>query len=370
MPAVRFLGMGYSLSTAAFTTYTAAACFNAVAIVNTNVTYNTIVNKTTNNFPAPLDLYNSQMVIGNGASYNFFGYGQTFNASLPLSIWTYQASSAGSYNFYYNGSSTGSGAVGFYGDNGNPLVLGSRADGVTGLNGYLSEVITFDALPSTIDRQFIEWSQAQYYGITGPILTTLPAAPSSASVTIWYDQSGNAKDAVQTTAGNQPRIVNAGSIEKNGSNPAIYFAGFPQNLVAPLSTAAYPVSISILANTLGNSAAGAFIKLGTDANAGQGGIAIGIGNSGGTFDNSGTSVIGLKEWVVWSPSNPNVNYPSNPFTSTTIQQTGSGGMLTYLNGTNIPLNNASNAVGASIAGSLLIGGYTNSSNRYCYSKRI
>jgi hypothetical protein len=364
-PAVRFLGNGYSMSTAAFTTYTAAACFNGVAMVSTNVTYNTFVNKTTNNFPAPLDLYNNQMVIGNGASYNFFTYGQTFNASLPLSIWTYQAASGGACNFYYNGGSTGSGSVGFYGDNGNPLVLGSRADGVTGLNGYISEVVTFNALPSATDRQFLEWSQGQYYSITGaPALSALPVSPASASITTWYDQSGGVNDAVQATAANRPLIINAGVIQKNGTVPAISFSGFPKNLVAPLSTAVYPLSLSLLANTSGSSGAGAFLKLGTSVNAGQGGVAIGIGSSGGDFDNSGTSVIGLKEWVSWCPSNPNVSWPGTSFLATMIQQSGGGGTGIYVNGTNIPLSNASSAVGGSLAGSLYIGGYTNGSNRY------
>lgn len=368
-PSVRFLGMGCSMSTAAFTTYTAAACFNSVARVSTNVTYNTIVNKTTNNYPAPLDLYNGQMVIGSGPSYNFFSYGQTFNASLPLSVWTYQAAASGSYNFYYNGGSTGSGSVGFYGDNGNPLVLGSRADGVTGLNGYISEIITFNALPSVTDRQFLEWAQAQYYSIAGFALGTLPVSPASASITAWYDQTGGGKTAVQATAANQPQIINAGVILKNGAVPAMSFAGFPQNLVAPLSTAAYPLSLSLLVNTSGSTAAGAFVKLGTSANAGQAGIAIGIGNSGGTFDNVGTSVIGLKEWVAWSPSNPNVSWPANSCLATMVQQSGGGGTSIYVNGTNIPLSSASNAVGASLAGNLFIGGYTNGTNRYAAVKQ-
>jgi hypothetical protein len=40
-------------------------------------------------------------------------------------------------------------------------------------------------------------------------------------VTTWYDQSGNARNATQTVAANQPRIVNAGAIILEGSNPAI-----------------------------------------------------------------------------------------------------------------------------------------------------
>ncbi len=360
MPALRWLGMGYFMNTAAYTTYGTAACFNAVARVGTDVTYNTIVNKTTVNYPAPLDLYNAQMVVGNGAAYSFFGYGQTFNSALPLSVWTYQAASGGSYNFYYNGGLTASGTVGSYGDNGNPLTLGSRSDGVTGLNGWISEIITFDALPSATDRQFLEWSQSQYYSTSGPALV-LPASPASAYVATWYDQSGNLKDAVQLTASSQARIINAGLIEKNSSIPAVFFNGLLQNVVAPLPVSAYPVTMSLLANTSGSSTAGAFVKLGTDVNLGQAGVAIGIGSSGGSFLTAGTSVIGVKEWVANCPSSPNVNYPATPFISTTIQQPGSGGMSTYLNGANVPLSNSASAVGAAISGSLLLGGYVNSS---------
>ena len=40
-------------------------------------------------------------------------------------------------------------------------------------------------------------------------------------VTTWYDQSGNAKNAVQTTAANQPQIVSSGTIFTSGSKSAI-----------------------------------------------------------------------------------------------------------------------------------------------------
>lgn len=44
-------------------------------------------------------------------------------------------------------------------------------------------------------------------------------------VTIWYDQSGNNNHAVQNTAANQPRIVNAGVIEIINTKPALFFDG-------------------------------------------------------------------------------------------------------------------------------------------------
>lgn len=44
---------------------------------------------------------------------------------------------------------------------------------------------------------------------------------ASCFVTTWYDQSGNARDAVQATAANQPRIVNAGVIDTAGGRPSV-----------------------------------------------------------------------------------------------------------------------------------------------------
>ncbi len=94
-------------------------------------------------------------------------------------------------------------------------------------NGHIQEVNIFRSALSTTDRQYLEWGQAQYYNISGPALSsTLPAAAPSAFVTTWYDQSGNARHATQPANALQPRIINAGLIEKNSSNrPSIFFNG-------------------------------------------------------------------------------------------------------------------------------------------------
>ena len=44
-------------------------------------------------------------------------------------------------------------------------------------------------------------------------------------VTTWYDQSGNANNAVQTTAANQPQIVSAGSVINLNGKPYINYLG-------------------------------------------------------------------------------------------------------------------------------------------------
>lgn len=46
---------------------------------------------------------------------------------------------------------------------------------------------------------------------------------NSAYCPVWYDQSGNARDAKQTATGNQPRLVNSGAIDKVGGKSGVNF---------------------------------------------------------------------------------------------------------------------------------------------------
>jgi hypothetical protein len=48
---------------------------------------------------------------------------------------------------------------------------------------------------------------------------------NSAYVTVWYDQSGNAKNATQTSEQNQPRIINNGLLDLYGERPSIAALG-------------------------------------------------------------------------------------------------------------------------------------------------
>lgn len=58
-------------------------------------------------------------------------------------------------------------------------------------------------------------------------------------VTTWYDQSGNGRNARQTTAANQPQIVSSGSVITQGGKPSVYTPG-SRNLNTGLLT--LPVS--------------------------------------------------------------------------------------------------------------------------------
>ena len=53
----------------------------------------------------------------------------------------------------------------------------------------------------------------------------ITAGTTTATVAIWYDQSGNANNAVQATVANQPRIIYQGNIETLNGKPTIRFVG-------------------------------------------------------------------------------------------------------------------------------------------------
>lgn len=66
-------------------------------------------------------------------------------------------------------------------------------------------------------------------------LTTFVGA-GNGFVTTWYDQSGNGRNATQSTAANQPRIVNAGTIEKQNNKPAIFANSAINSLISSINS--------------------------------------------------------------------------------------------------------------------------------------
>ena len=61
-------------------------------------------------------------------------------------------------------------------------------------------------------------------GLDTSALTTFCGA-GNGFVTTWYDQSGNGRNATQSTAANQPQIVSSGSVILYGSKPTMTFDG-------------------------------------------------------------------------------------------------------------------------------------------------
>ena len=67
-------------------------------------------------------------------------------------------------------------------------------------------------------------------GVTSNLLSSIVNSSISATIAIWYDQSGNAKDAFQATTNSQPRIINSGLIDSNNGLPAMSFQNASQVL--------------------------------------------------------------------------------------------------------------------------------------------
>jgi hypothetical protein len=55
---------------------------------------------------------------------------------------------------------------------------------------------------------------------------------NSGFVTTWFDQSSSGEDAIQSTAANQPRIVNAGVVDRLNGKVCLVFDGLNDNLIA------------------------------------------------------------------------------------------------------------------------------------------
>jgi len=66
---------------------------------------------------------------------------------------------------------------------------------------------------------------ARYNGDLDAVALTSFCSGTNGFVTTWYDQSGNNRNAVQTTASNQPQIVASGSVILEGGKPTILFDG-------------------------------------------------------------------------------------------------------------------------------------------------
>ena len=83
------------------------------------------------------------------------------------------------------------------------------------LNGTISEAIAFSELQSS-NNDTINATINSYYSIY---------APKSSYISVWYDQSGNSRNLVQTTAEYQPTIISGGTMSTLGTKPAMYFNG-------------------------------------------------------------------------------------------------------------------------------------------------
>lgn len=113
--------------------------------------------------------------------------------------------------------------------------IGARANSSSGpLNGRVQEIIIYNSDQSD-NRTAIESNIASHYSITLP--TGSNPGSVDGFVSTWYDQSGNANNAVQATSTSQPKIVDAGVLVANGINFDRVDDGFDIDFGADLTQA-------------------------------------------------------------------------------------------------------------------------------------
>ena len=95
-------------------------------------------------------------------------------------------------------------------------------------DGTIQEIVVYNT-DQTDNRGAIEANIGEAYSITG-----IPAYDDEVDgfVETWYDQSGNSKDAIQATAGSQPKIVDEGSLVTSSGLASIKFDGTDDTLTA------------------------------------------------------------------------------------------------------------------------------------------
>jgi|LakMenEpi03Aug12_release.lakeMendotaPanAssembly.Ray.scaffolds.fasta_scaffold253022_3 hypothetical protein len=93
-------------------------------------------------------------------------------------------------------------------------------------------------------------------GLDTSALTSFCGA-SNGFVTTWYDQSNNGNNVTQTTAINQPQIVQNGIILYGNNKPTIKFDGINDNLGTTFTNVPiFPITMTTISNTTGITDAG------------------------------------------------------------------------------------------------------------------
>ena len=91
-----------------------------------------------------------------------------------------------------------------------------------------------------------------YFDVNGNLNTSALTSFCGAGngfVTTWYDQSGNARNATQTTAANQPQIVSSGSVITDNGKPNLFFNGSTSFLLTANSIISTDFSVYSVAKT-------------------------------------------------------------------------------------------------------------------------
>ena len=166
--AVSYNGSSYSYSTIASGTFSTAMNIFFVYKVNGAVSYPAPITRGQGNNGSPIDQYNATRYLG-GGSYNGYNSAWSHASATSTTLFTQliQQSPSTTYNEYVNGSTTASLSVtGFSAsDAASYVYIGTRDDKVTMFNGYMCELIIYNAMVGLTAQQKIEGYLAWKWGI-------------------------------------------------------------------------------------------------------------------------------------------------------------------------------------------------------------
>jgi hypothetical protein len=167
-------------------------------------------------------------------------------------------------------------------------------------------------------------------------------------VTTWYDQSGNGYNATQTTAANQPQIVNTNSLILEGSKPTLQFDGSNDFFTNNTINISQPITRFTTAKNTNTTKAAVFLDSNTITDRFvlySGGSGDNNGNFASSYDNTGAGL------TLTSNANRNLFYE--------LANSGSNALGTNGN-TATTGNNGSNAMNKLSIGNIrttVVGGY-------------
>jgi hypothetical protein len=101
------------------------------------------------------------------------------------------------------------------------------------------------ATTSKISAAITTYNAAIAAASSNALSTIITAGTTTATVAIWYDQSGNANNVIQATTAIQPRIINQGTIETLNGMPTLRFSSASSNFMESVNNVAISGASSV-----------------------------------------------------------------------------------------------------------------------------
>jgi len=164
-------GQGFSCPMPSGTTNNGMTAFVVYKALDPVATYSPLITRGTGNSAGPIDMYGVTRLVGSSSGYTNWGNASPFNIGTTLLTLFAFTVNISSYNEYINGTTRYTFTTSLYGDTTNYIYVGTREDKYNNLNGVISEVLVYNSVLSTTDRQNLEG----YLALKWKIQNLLPA---------------------------------------------------------------------------------------------------------------------------------------------------------------------------------------------------